>query len=319
MIDDSDISNNIKIFSMQHKPDQSVLISKNMNNYEMLCSSYEDNVEKFIRDNINNNTYIINHIKNGCDVYHDSVFACTLILNVISQNPFKCKCNFYSFCSISKKHIAFIKSYLLYHINFNSEVITFVYDNKLVIDIIDPLCLYVKFPCKYLNNGVRLVVDCFNLEPEYFYYSDMKLFSEINNRLSKKILIVDDSYVSLKVIRRLLISYLGKDWKNCRDFSNFDTFSLEESDEYTFVYAKNGKIASLLTEMFNFSLIITDIDMPIMNGIEFVQKLEFANIIMCSSENSYEDLVGHRFISKPIQKHEFYITLDLFIGTLVNC
>jgi len=104
--------------------------------------------------------------------------------------------------------------------------------------------------------------------------------------MQKKILIVDDEQIIRNVLERILSS------------SGFQTQS-----------AENGKAALKLLETNNFDLILLDILMPEMNGIEFLHTLKQnnydANVIVISACHEDEivtqtkTLGAKGFIKKP--------------------
>lgn len=98
-----------------------------------------------------------------------------------------------------------------------------------------------------------------------------------------KILLVDDTID----VRRAIIRYLGV----C-------------NPKYKFIEARNGKEGlSILSEIDNIDLIISDISMPIMGGVEFALQLECNfpklrnRLIFFSSEIS--SILDYKFIKKP--------------------
>lgn len=112
--------------------------------------------------------------------------------------------------------------------------------------------------------------------------------------MSKKVLVIDDS----STIRSLI------------------THSLEELNDYEMVEVKNGFEALKALPKFNFDLIITDINMPEINGLEivnFVRKHpEYQNIplIIVSTENGDEDrkkgllLGANEYLTKPFDSEQ---------------
>ena len=107
----------------------------------------------------------------------------------------------------------------------------------------------------------------------------------------KKILVVDDS----RGIRETVVEFLNS--------TSVDEFSLEAEA------ASNGKKALERIEMGRFDLVISDINMPGVNGIELARRIRcnFPSlpIILMSSDPFYqretEDLKGlaDQFLSKP--------------------
>lgn len=68
--------------------------------------------------------------------------------------------------------------------------------------------------------------------------------------MAKKILVIDDEELIIKSLRKLL-----------------------EKNDFAVFVAKNGQDALVMTEEENFDLIIADIRMPGMNGVETVESI----------------------------------------------
>jgi len=112
--------------------------------------------------------------------------------------------------------------------------------------------------------------------------------------MSKKVLVIDDS----STIRSLI------------------THSLEELNDYEMVEAKNGFEALKVLPRMHFDLIITDINMPEINGLEIVNFVrnhpEYQSIplIIVSTENGDEDrrkglsLGANEYITKPFESEQ---------------
>ena len=112
--------------------------------------------------------------------------------------------------------------------------------------------------------------------------------------MSKKVLVIDDS----STIRSLI------------------THSLEELNDYEMVEAKNGFEALKVLPRMHFDLIITDINMPEINGLEIVNFVrnhpEYQSIplIIVSTESGDEDrqkglsLGANEYITKPFEPEQ---------------
>jgi len=123
--------------------------------------------------------------------------------------------------------------------------------------------------------------------------------------VKKKILLVDDSPFILKVIDEMLCKL------------NYDVSAFSSSlKAYEHVLEKP------------FDLIITDLHMPDMNGIEFTKKVKqlpdrrFTPIVMLSSEGDADKISEARrmgistFLRKPVKETQLKTILQIAIGNL---
>lgn len=121
----------------------------------------------------------------------------------------------------------------------------------------------------------------------------------------QKLLIVDDSQLIHSMYRLVLNRYEG-----CRIFD-----------------AMNGLEAlDILSRENNFDLILLDINMPVMNGIQFMEKLKKENIcchipiIVISTEGREEDtlralkLGAWGYVVKPFKPHMLYELIDKVVA-----
>jgi len=124
--------------------------------------------------------------------------------------------------------------------------------------------------------------------------------SELN-----KILIVDDSQLIHSMYRLVLNRY-----KNCK-----------------IVDAMNGLEAlDVLSRENDFSLILLDINMPVMNGLQFMEKIKNENIyrhipiIVISTEGKEEDtlralqLGAAGYVVKPFKPHMLYELIEKILS-----
>jgi len=121
--------------------------------------------------------------------------------------------------------------------------------------------------------------------------------------MKKQILIVDDSPSVLAVLSDL-ISDLG----------------------YAATSACNGQEAYTLVETTKFNMIVTDLKMPVMDGVEFVKSAKqlsnckFVPIVMLSSEDDEAKIATARkagvssFMKKPINPGQFTAMLKIVLG-----
>lgn len=124
--------------------------------------------------------------------------------------------------------------------------------------------------------------------------------SELN-----KILIVDDSQLIHSMYRLVLNRY-----KNCK-----------------IVDAMNGLEAlDVLSKESDFDLILLDINMPVMNGLQFMEKIKKENIykqipiIVISTEGKEEDtlralqLGAAGYVVKPFKPHMLYELIEKILS-----
>ncbi len=122
--------------------------------------------------------------------------------------------------------------------------------------------------------------------------------------MAKKILIVDDSPSVLAVLEDML-----------------------EELGYAVASAADGKKACQMIELERFDLIITDLTMPVMDGIAFVQtakkmpNCKFVPIVMLSSEEDEEKIAAAKqvgistFLRKPVKEVQLKTILQVVLGS----
>lgn len=122
--------------------------------------------------------------------------------------------------------------------------------------------------------------------------------------MAKKILIVDDSPSVLAVLDDML-SELG----------------------YEVAAANDGRQACTLLESNRYDLIITDLTMPVMDGIVFVQtakqlpNCKFVPIVMLSSEEDADKIAAAKqvgistFLRKPVKEVQLKTILQVVLGS----
>ncbi len=122
--------------------------------------------------------------------------------------------------------------------------------------------------------------------------------------MAKKILIVDDSPSVLAVLEDML-----------------------EDLGYAVSPATDGKKACQMIELERFDLIITDLTMPVMDGIAFVQtakkmpNCKFVPIVMLSSEEDEEKIAAAKqvgistFLRKPVKEVQLKTILQVVLGS----
>lgn len=122
--------------------------------------------------------------------------------------------------------------------------------------------------------------------------------------MAKKIMIVDDSPSVLAILDDMLVD-LG----------------------YEVTAADNGKQACSLLETTRFDLIITDLTMPVMDGITFAQtakqmpNCKFVPIVMLSSEEDEAKIAEAKkvgistFLRKPVKEVQLKTILQVVLGS----
>jgi len=122
--------------------------------------------------------------------------------------------------------------------------------------------------------------------------------------MAKKILIVDDSPSVLAVLDDMLVD-LG----------------------YEVTTADNGQQGCELLETNRYDLIITDLTMPVMDGITFVQtakqmpNCKFVPIVMLSSEEDEAKIAEAKqvgistFLRKPVKEVQLKTILQIVLGS----
>lgn len=190
---------------------------------------------------------------------------------------------------ISKELYEFIK-YRITEIQSNSELVSIIFNSD---------------DC--IINGIS-VIDSYNLT------------NTIKDNKHKLILIADDSSFNLKMIFNKLKILLFPSYHGLTP--NFDNnYTTFEIDEYLLVFVKNGKIGFDVFKTIIPYAIITDNDMPFMNGHDMSNLILSSNseskILMISgnSSNTVEDLFNlypqrFKFLCKGSTNLTFFDTFN---------
>lgn len=121
----------------------------------------------------------------------------------------------------------------------------------------------------------------------------------------KSILVVEDSATTRAMIRAVL----------------------EDADDYEIVEAATGFEALKRLPTQNFDLVITDINMPDINGLELIsfirndQRFKLIPLLIVSTEKSEEDkkrgmtLGANAYITKPFKAKELQDVVKSLLGT----
>ena len=122
--------------------------------------------------------------------------------------------------------------------------------------------------------------------------------------MAKKILVIDDSPSVLAILEDML-----------------------EALGYEITTASNGKQACTLLETNQYNLIITDLTMPVMDGIVFAQtakrmpNCKFVPIVMLSSEEDENKIAEAKrvgistFLRKPVKELQLKTILQVVLGS----
>ena len=130
---------------------------------------------------------------------------------------------------------------------------------------------------------------------------DEEFIRKINlllNNSYKTIMIVDDSFTNIKILSHSVYKLCQKT-KTKGIFDNYngnlwmssDYFIIDIIDDVAFIFLSNGQIAKTFIEMIHVNILITDIEMPKMNGIE---------LIKFTIENNYNMKIA---IQSALDKH----------------
>lgn len=155
----------------------------------------------------------------------------------------------------------------------------------------------------YVKPIDRKALYCYTAIFKYQASRETKAARETEERMSeelKRILIVEDSSMTRSMIRAVV----------------------EEFDDYETVEAKNGFEALKLLPTEEFSLIITDINMPDINGLElinFVKKnprYKDIPLMIISTEKSEEDkrrgmsMGANAYVTKPFNPEDLQAAIE---------
>jgi two-component system chemotaxis response regulator CheY len=121
--------------------------------------------------------------------------------------------------------------------------------------------------------------------------------------MKKSVLIVDDSPTAVTFLKDII------------DNLGYETAS-----------AQNGQEALVHLGTNKFNMIITDLEMPVMDGVRFVKNAKrlsncrFVPIVMVSSENNESRIVEARkagastFLKKPINEGQLIAMIKIMLG-----
>lgn len=122
--------------------------------------------------------------------------------------------------------------------------------------------------------------------------------------MAKKILVVDDSPVVLEMIDDMLSAL-----------------------NYEVTTANNGLVACEIVKDSKFNMIITDLNMPKMDGVEFTKQAKqmpnckFVPIVMLSSEEDDNMIAEAKrigistFLRKPVKENQLKTILQVVLGS----
>lgn len=101
----------------------------------------------------------------------------------------------------------------------------------------------------------------------------------LNKTEKKVVLLVDDSLLNLKILSLKLIKHLNRNYTHFNfpiltvdEWQNTGIINIE-INSYIFVLASNGMFGKEIAMMLNPVFIISDIEMPLLNGIQMIKEL----------------------------------------------
>jgi len=130
------------------------------------------------------------------------------------------------------------------------------------------------------KTGTTFLIEIPILQQDQFILnlSQVQLLNKIDSK-TKLVLFVDDVFLSIRILFVQLIKYLNAEYK----YTIFPVISSSQwenqgihivtFDTYTFVFAAHGLYGLELCLLYRFDLIITDIEMPHLNGIDMITLL----------------------------------------------
>ncbi len=165
-----------------------------------------------------------------------------------------------------------------------------------------------------LGTKIKFTIDVGNVDNEEKIYSNSNVIritkTDINHEkilLTGSILIVDDNQDNQKLIQLLVESV---------------------NENIKITSAENGKQAIEIAMKTNFDLILMDIQMPIMNGMEatkFLRSNNYKNHIIALTANvmkedidNYLALGCDGYLSKPIDKNAFNSMLKKYLNSVIS-
>lgn len=198
--------------------------------------------------------------------------------------------NIQSSCFISKNDENVLYSFIDSRIN-NTLMFKYLTINCSVFKRNISILLYFNSKFEDFENAC---IDQFTLKgielPEEYKEFNVTNINKLVNSAKKVILIADDSLLNIKILNRYLIKHL-KLRNTTNIFRDFDAsqwgsnrkFIIDFTEDYGLIYVSNGSVAFEFIEMFNIDVLITDIEMPIVNGIELLEMIDKNNYQMKKS------------------------------------
>jgi CheY-like chemotaxis protein len=133
---------------------------------------------------------------------------------------------------------------------------------------------------------------------------------------NKIILFVDDVLLNIKILFYKLLKYLNPSYK----YNNFPLITSEqwqsygmfilEIDTYAFIFAANGLYGNDISLIGKCNLIITDIQMPLMNGIDMIKSLHSNGCktkIIINTALTNEEIEQNSDLFEMLAKKQIYI------------
>lgn len=172
---------------------------------------------------------------------------------------------------------------------------------------------FVSILSSEINIGTEFLIKIKGMYDNDNFILNKTQLSSIQNIIEKtdtiKILLIDDCLLNLKILSLKIIKFIDKEYKH----SNFPILTSEqwqntgiiiiEIDKYIFILLSNGMYGKDISMMLEPNIIITDIQMPLLNGIQMIKELlEYgikSKILINSAFSDKED----QEILELIEKH----------------
>ena len=130
------------------------------------------------------------------------------------------------------------------------------------------------------DNFYQIEIEGFEIQNEFVLKShQVKLLSGLKNNCKKKILLIDDSIMNLKLLSVNIIKFFDNNYKHKsfpvltqEEWQNLGILVTETFDT-NYILCANGMYGKEVALMIRPPIIISDIQMPLLNGIDMVKQL----------------------------------------------
>lgn len=153
-----------------------------------------------------------------------------------------------------------------------------------------------------LNNNTEFLIKIKGIQENDFFLLSKEHLNLIQNILNetnkKKILLIDDCLLNLKIMSLKIIRSIVPDYKHFNfpiltpeQWQNIGIIKID-TDTHIFILLSNGMYGKEISMIIEPSIIITDIQMPELNGIQMIKLLLEYGIkskILINSSYSYKD------------------------------